>query len=270
VAWSLQPVSAVSGNARDPCLHVASYNVHSWVGRDGRRDAQRAADVIRELGAHVVALQEVHLLEARRAWPLLELCEEQRYELVEGITLHYRDAPYGNALLTRLPVRSTSQIDLSVRRLEPRGALAVDVAHAGRIARIVATHLGLWGWERRRQVRRLLHWIESIGGERPAVTALMGDFNEWLPRAASLRFLAARFGAVPAPRTFPAFLPLVRLDRIWATPRSVVRRVTAHDSRGSRTASDHLPVTAVLDLSAADAVSSGDPVATRPRCSAHA
>lgn len=240
----------VSGQATDSRLHLASYNVHSWVGRDGRRDAQRAIDVIRELGAHVVALQEVRLLDPERAKPLIELCDEQSYQLIEGITLHYRDAPYGNVLLTRLPVRSTSQIDLSVFRFEPRGAVAVDVECSGRIARIVATHLGLWGWERRRQVRRLLRWIEGIGGEPPAVLAMAGDFNEWIPRAGSLKFLDARFGAAPAPRTFPAALPLVRLDRIWAAPRRKLRSVQAHDSRAARSASDHLPILAELDLGA--------------------
>jgi len=38
-------------------LRVASYNIHQCVGTDGRRDAGRVADVLRELDADVIGLQ---------------------------------------------------------------------------------------------------------------------------------------------------------------------------------------------------------------------
>ena len=37
-------------------LRIATYNVHACVGRDGRHDPRRIADVIAELDADVVAL----------------------------------------------------------------------------------------------------------------------------------------------------------------------------------------------------------------------
>ena len=40
-------------------LKVASYNIRKAVGLDWRRKPQRVLDVINEIGADVVALQEV-------------------------------------------------------------------------------------------------------------------------------------------------------------------------------------------------------------------
>ena len=40
-------------------LTFASYNIHKAVGLDGRRDPERILAVLREIGADVVAVQEV-------------------------------------------------------------------------------------------------------------------------------------------------------------------------------------------------------------------
>lgn len=40
-------------------LRIASYNIHSGVGQDGRYDIARVAQTIRDLHAHIVGLQEV-------------------------------------------------------------------------------------------------------------------------------------------------------------------------------------------------------------------
>ena len=39
-------------------MRVATYNVHSCIGGDGRHDPERVATVIAELNADIVALQE--------------------------------------------------------------------------------------------------------------------------------------------------------------------------------------------------------------------
>ena len=50
---------------------------------------------------------------------------------VEGPTLDTTARRYGNAVLTRWPVRASRAIDLSFGRREPRGARDVDIGHAG-------------------------------------------------------------------------------------------------------------------------------------------
>jgi endonuclease/exonuclease/phosphatase family metal-dependent hydrolase len=77
---------------------------------------------------------------------------------------------------------------------------------------------------------------------------LAGDLNEWFLWGRPLRWLHAHFEETPAPATFPARLPLLALDRVWTSPRSMLRRLAVHRSPLARRASDHLPLVADLEL----------------------
>ena len=239
--------------ATPPALRIASYNVHACVGSDGHGDADRVAAVIRELDADVVALQEV-LSDDAADGPdqFAHLADAVGLRAIEGPTLHGSAARYGNAILTRLPVLDVDRLDLSVSHRESRGAVAVDLGRDDVRLRVVATHLGLWRSERRRQVERLLAWLDDPATRRPAALwVLAGDMNEWIPRAWTLRRLDARFGRAPTARSFPATRPLLRLDRIWVAPLRALRRLAVHRTPLARVASDHLPVVAELDPHAA-------------------
>lgn len=225
-------------------LRLATYNIHSGIGRDGRRDLGRTAQVIGELGADVVALQEV---DSRHdvADTLTFLAGHTGMTALAGPTLQRKDSTYGNAVLTRARVLEVQHIDLSVPRREPRGALNVRVAVSGLSLRIVATHLGLRPAERRAQITTLLAMLER---GPTALTVLMGDLNEWLLWGWPLRRLRAHFGRVPAPPTFPAYWPLLALDRIWVQPRDRLQRIGVHGSWLARQASDHLPLVADITV----------------------
>jgi endonuclease/exonuclease/phosphatase family metal-dependent hydrolase len=221
---------------------ICTWNVHECVGRDGRRDPARVAAVLDQIGADVLALQEVHSDE-RAGGPLDQarfLGESLGMELVSGFTLERRGGRYGNLLLTRLPVRAARRHDLSVARREPRGALDVDVDVAGGRLRIVATHLGRRAAERAAQARRLLDRVEAPGPGESLV--VVGDWNEWLPWRAALRWPNQRFGALATPPTFPAWFPVLALDRGWVEPRDALASVGRHRTRLATEASDHLPL----------------------------
>jgi endonuclease/exonuclease/phosphatase family metal-dependent hydrolase len=221
---------------------VATYNIHRAVGSDGRFDPERVAQVLHEIDPQVVALQEVQTGSAGRRL-LHEFAEALRAEAVSGMTMQRHDSEYGNALLSRLRVLEVNRIDLSVARHEPRGALDVVLDAAPGRLRVLATHLGLWPYERRRQVRQLLAQLDR----RPNVpTVLMGDLNEWFLWGRPLRWLHARFQRTPAPATFPARRPVFALDRLWIEPRVLLAALRVHDSRTARMASDHLPLVATL------------------------
>lgn len=221
-------------------LRLATYNIHSGIGRDGRRDLARTAQVIAELAADVVALQEVDSRHAV-ADTLTFLAGQTGMTALAGPTLQRKDSTYGNAVLTGKSVLAVQRIDLSVPRCEPRGALDIHIAVRGLSVRVIATHLGLRPAERRTQIATLLALLEC----RPApLTVLMGDLNEWLLWGRPLRRLRAHFGHAPAPPTFPARWPVFALDRIWVQPRDRLQRVAVHDSKLARQASDHLPLLA--------------------------
>ena len=224
-------------------LRLASYNLHAGIGVDRRFRPQRLVRVLAEIDAHVVALQEVASPE--RGFDLGEFIARQGgYRVLHGVTFHRPHGPFGNALLTRLPVRASRSLDLSLRGREPRGAVDATLDWQGAPLRVIATHLGLAPRERSWQAQRLLDALAAHA--TPAV--LVGDLNEWLPRAASLRLLATRFVLPPPVPSFPAPLPTLALDRILVTREFASCQVAVHASRSARWASDHLPLVAELTL----------------------
>jgi endonuclease/exonuclease/phosphatase family metal-dependent hydrolase len=232
---------------------IASYNVHQCVGLDRRRSPTRIAAVVSELDAIIVGLQEVDARPGREPGldQLAEIARAAGFAFVRGPTLLRHDGHYGNGLLTRAPVRNARLIDLSLPGREPRGAIDVEVEHAGRRIRVVATHLGLAPDERRAQCSRLL---ESLAPARAFdLSVLIGDFNEWWMRRELLQRLHRCFGYTRSVRTYPSPAPVLALDRIWVRPASALVELYAHRSRLARRASDHLPLRARIALPGASA-----------------
>jgi endonuclease/exonuclease/phosphatase family metal-dependent hydrolase len=224
-------------------IRLATYNIHACIGADGHFDPARIVNVLRQMNADIVALQEVDNHQVSGTGLLDYLAAETGMTAVAGPTLQRGTRDYGNALLTRLPVLTVKQVDLSLPRREPRGAIDALLDWNGQYLQVTATHLGLRPGERRQQVRRLLQLYESS----PAVlSVLLGDLNEWLLWGRPLRWLRRHFATVPQPRTYPARFPLFALDRIWVHPRSALMELSVHNSPMARVASDHLPLVAEL------------------------
>ena len=219
---------------------VATYNVHRCIGMDGRCDPERVSSVVQELGAAIVGLQEIA---SGVGGQLEQIAELTGMFAVAGPLLPFGDHHIGNALLTRFPLGESRVVPLDVVGREPRAALDVDIRVDEDAWRVLVTHFGLRGRERRQQATRLLRAIEA----RPAVrrTLVLGDVNEWLRGARSLRRLRAGFGARSV-LSFPARWPLLALDQILVQPAGALGRVWAHRSPLSRVASDHLPVVATV------------------------
>jgi len=225
-------------------VSVATYNVHRAIGTDGRTDPERILAVLREIDADVYALQEVEAHDDG-ADMLAWLGKQLGFHSVPGTTLKRKDGHFGNGVLSRSPLRGRRITDLSWRGREPRGAIAIDVDCGGRELRVVATHLGLRPAERRDQVQQLLRLFRERPGEH---SILLGDLNEWFLWGRPLRRLHRYFKQTPSLATFPSFLPLLALDRVWTHPRGMLKRIAVHKTPLARKASDHLPLVATLEL----------------------
>jgi endonuclease/exonuclease/phosphatase family metal-dependent hydrolase len=245
-AEALLAARAVQRAARTRAFRVATWNIHAAVGTDGRYVPGRVVDVLKEIDADIVALQEVASAEAHADF-LGDLERATGFHLVAGLLRQRRGHDFGNAILSRFAVLSVERLDLTVGGYEPRGALdvCVDVG-APTPLRVMATHLGLRPGERREQVRRILGVVER---DSPHPTLLMGDLNEWYLWGRPLRWLHSHFREIPAaPPTFPARRPVFALDRIGVSPTGSVRRLARHSSTLARVASDHLPLVAEIAL----------------------
>jgi endonuclease/exonuclease/phosphatase family metal-dependent hydrolase len=237
----------VDSEAREH-ICIASYNLHSCVGLDGKCSPARIAAVLEELNCDVIALQEVDNQpgEHEESMQLDYLSRRLGMSAVPGLRLVRRTGEYGNAILTRLPIVRVVRHDLSYSRYEPRGALEVDVEVRGHVLRVIATHLGLRRAERRFQWRRLMVAVAEAPLDTP--TVMLGDMNEWYRGAATLREAHQTFGEPPAPVAFPSFAPFLALTRIWLRPRAALKSVEVHRTELARKASDHLPLKATIEV----------------------
>lgn len=228
---------------------IASYNIHKCVGSDGRFDPGRIADVIDEIDADVVALQEADKRFGRRDGLLDLESIERRTGLVPASvsTTSSGHGWHGNALLYRAGAIDAVE-RLSLPGAEPRGAIIVDLMLRGTPLRVIAAHLGLLRRSRNRQLEALLERARH----GPRATLILGDLNEWrVGDRSSLLTLDPHFGPVAAPvASFPAQFPVFALDRVLASPAGLVTRIEAHDTPLARIASDHLPIKATIDLAA--------------------
>ncbi len=228
-------------------IKVASYNIHKGIGLDRRRDPRRILDVLREIDADIVALQEAdrrfgtrlcvidpHLLEEHSVWKAVEVGHRP-----QSMGWH------GNALLVRKGACILDSDIIHLPTLEPRGAVSARVDHEGRTIRVVGMHLDLSGLRRRRQAHSIMAHV--LDQPTPVATVMMGDLNEWSAHGGCLRDFAHHFRFAPTGPSFHVRRPIAALDRIMYTPDLRVVACGVHASQLARRASDHLPVWAELE-----------------------
>ena len=222
---------------------VASYNIHRFVGIDGRFDPDRIGRVLGELRSDIIGLQEIDSEYYRKGDHAARLSRMTGLDVILGPTRRNENGHFGNALLTSHTVMEIRRIDLSVYGRTPRGAIDIDLLVKGESIRVIVAHLGLSPRERRKQVRRLL---DIFCAERDRMEIMLGDFNAWGPVGRPMHWIHGVFGKPPVLKTFPSFMPILPLDRIWIRPLDALVSVSTHKTELSRMASDHLPVKALI------------------------
>lgn len=245
-------------------LHVLTVNTHKGFTLFNRRFIlPELREAVRAVSADLVFLQEVlgtHQRHARRHanWPDAPqyefLAESMWSDFAYGRNAVYTSGDHGNALLSKYPIESFENIDVSQARHEKRGLLYCTLRLPGRsqLLHTLCVHLGLKQLHRRRQVQRLCEFVaQRVPPGEPLLVA--GDFNDWRGRAHRPLWQCAQLAEVfaqaqgRAERTFPALLPLLRLDRIYA--RGVQRHLPLLlPARPWRSLSDHAPLAAEIVL----------------------
>ncbi|BBD98285.1 endonuclease [Sphingobium amiense] len=222
-------------------IRVASYNIRKAIGTDRRRVPERVIEVLNEVDADVIALQEADRRFGVRsaAIPPQLLEKASNYKPVPLNVQVDSMGWHGNALLVRKEAEIGAHDVLHLPYLEPRGATMAEVALKGATLRVFGMHLDLSGLWRRKQAAAVIH----AAGQREAMpTVLMGDLNEWSADRGCLADFARHYSFAPCGRSFHARRPVARLDRIMHCGRMTLKGCGVHESAAARKASDHLPI----------------------------
>jgi endonuclease/exonuclease/phosphatase family metal-dependent hydrolase len=233
-------------------LRIATYNIHRCRGMDRRTAPQRIVEVLRDIDADVVALQEVVGAGPAGAGQAEEIGAAIVMGWVMASVRHLRRHLFGNVILSRFPIAHHSQYDLSWRTCEPRACQRADLdLDHGRVLHVYNVHLGTAVLERRYQAPRLASYVHDRRVKGPKI--ILGDFNEWM-RGLATRTLNSLFESIDIQshlkrrRTYPGIFPVVHLDHIYYEGDVEVRSVELPRNRKALMASDHLPLVANLRI----------------------
>jgi endonuclease/exonuclease/phosphatase family metal-dependent hydrolase len=241
-------------------LRLLTYNIHKGIGGvDRRYRLDRVTAVLGHYAPDVVLLQEVDD-GARRSRR-----DRQVDLLAEGLGLPHRaffpnvhvrgGGAYGNAVLSRFPVAAARNLDLTYPGRKRRSALHAVLhapgAHGGRhrTIHVFDLHLGLAEFERNWQLA--LFFGDEAFAQIPHRTPVVvgGDFNDVWGRFGKTFFAPRGFHVPQRPaRTFPAWAPVRALDAVYARGSLRVLHLFRSHLLQARFASDHLPLSAELEL----------------------
>ena len=245
-------------------LRVLSYNIHKGFNAGNRRFIlNRIKNSIQAVHADVVCLQEVvghHLKDSTKIqnWPT----SAQFEFLADQVWTHYsygknaalQQGHHGNAVLSQFPIVSWINEDVSSSRRDRRGLLhtVLSVPHEKKSIHIICIHLALLEKGRRSQLSKLKKRIQTmVPADAPLVIA--GDFNDW--RENVDKVLTSELGLNEVflssqgyhATTFPAWFPLLKLDRIYYRNLKLVS-ADVLQNKIWRGLSDHLPIIAEFEM----------------------
>jgi endonuclease/exonuclease/phosphatase family metal-dependent hydrolase len=238
---SVHRLSGPTGIAEPSRLTVTSYNIHSCEGLDLRLRCDRIAAILSRTHADVIGLQEV------RAGQGEEIARVLGFHAVFARADHVGGYEFGNAILSRFPIRRFDVYPLGVPHHEQRVCVHAEIVWPGDASAIhvFSAHFGQNEKERRQQAERLAsNSILENPSFHNGPRILLGDFNE-KSRNGIVNQTLASFQCATG-KSWTAFFPIVYLDRVY-----ISSDLKFHDFHIFRTgsaliASDHAPITAVL------------------------
>ncbi len=261
-------------------LRIATYNIHKGVSTLGSMPRIHGLkQALASMEADILFLQEVQGRHDKYAtrhaalWPdqgQHQFLAGDSHYAAYGMNAVYDHGHHGNALLSRFPLVTATNQDVSDHAFEARGILHCVVKTEQCDVHCYVIHLGLFARSRKRQTEALIDAVEaSSPPDAPLIIA--GDFNDWTNQLSDslrarlcvtevfdqdlpsrgfgtyLRMLSGRGVMTKPARTFPAALPWLRLDRIYVRGFKVQAAQVLHGPLWAKL-SDHAPIVASLEL----------------------
>lgn len=243
-------------------LKILSYNIHKGF-TIGNRDfiLEQIRLALRETNADILFLQEVlgdHQDEKRKipdwktAIQFEYLADMMWPHFAYGKNAVYPEGHHGNAILSKFPIIEWQNHSISTNRFEQRGLLKtrVMIPQLEKEILLCNTHLDLTQNGRDMQTEMLL---KHMMPEKECPWVLVGDFNDWNKKVSPkieksleayevFKVLNGRY-----PPTFPSFLPVLSLDRIFVHKLKPMKAMALKEAHW-KNLSDHLPLYVEIDL----------------------
>lgn len=211
----------------DEHFRILTLNIHKGFALGPKRLVlSHIRDHLRASNANLVFLQEVvgdnqRHRKSLKLWPagtqLEYLADTVWSHHAYGKNAIYQHGHHGNAILSEHPFLNWDNIDASFMNFSQRGFLHGTIK--GNI-HLICIHLGLLERERKLQTFRLIDYVKrTVHQDHPLIIA--GDLNDW--RKTTHRALKEHLGVCEAfehahgrcAATFPAFYPILPMDRIY-------------------------------------------------------
>lgn len=245
-------------------IKVVSYNIHKGLSTTGLgQELESIKKLFEELQPDIIMLQEVVGEHSSNKYQVRSSPTQSQFEFLAdefwphyayGQNALYNKGHHGNCILSKFPIVTWENIDISTNRLEQRGLLraTVEIPSLNKELELLSTHLNLLNRSRLQQAYKITNYInENINSDNPLI--LCGDFNDWQSKVTSIfnyeLGLKELFKEVDGDhkKSFPSFYPLLKLDRIYY--KNLTPKIGKVDHSALKTrASDHLPLLGVFEL----------------------
>ena len=237
-------------------FRLITYNIHKGIGGvDRRYRPERIIETLARYDADIILLQEVDDGVPRSR-------HDRQVDLIgDALGMPYRafqrnvvltQGHYGNAMLSLHPLDGVHNLDLTVPLKKRRRALVARCVirrEHQRTVQLVNCHLGLAGFERVIQLRKILSSKALSHLHHATPTIVAGDYNDvWGTLGRRVMEPDGFVAASKAAKTFPAIMPVRSLDRIYFSGEIHFDHSFPARSEIARQASDHLPVVADFEL----------------------
>ena len=222
-------------------IKVLSFNIHKGMGwHRFRPTLNEVAEHISELSPDLIFFQEIlgdHVpFLMQEIWPYF----------CYGKNAVYMKGHFGNAILSKFPIIFYENLNLTTSRFDKRGLLHAIIQLPESHLHLLCVHLGLFKKGREIQYDKIVTYIESTIDSKEAII-LGGDFNDWgshatIPIIHQLKLDEAFMSLHNAyAKTFPAWRPLLKLDRIYSRGLRI-QKVERMMQKSWRKISDHIAI----------------------------
>lgn len=243
-------------------IRILSYNIHKGFNISNTDFIlEQIRSAMREVNADVLFLQEVLGDHSHSRCSIPDWATAIQFEyLADTVWPHfaygknaiYSEGHHGNAILSKFPIIDWSNQVISTNRFEQRGLLKarVLIPQLEREIILANTHLDLTQSGRDQQAKMIISDLKK-DTETPFV--LLGDFNDWnkkiSKRIESELSVTEAFKTLHGkyPATFPSFLPMLSLDRVFLNKMKVIQAITLKDGHWKKL-SDHLPLYVEIEI----------------------